>query len=283
MGNLWQPISGVYWKSEPYLPDLNWSVDYWSLFTTIIGALAGAWLGAWAAQKIAKTEKKRDEASQEVRSINAGIILAYNICNIAMSLKKQHLRNLKKSYDNDLSIHEAAKKMPPPREIHIKPQMMYLGAPITPIDELKRICLDKISSNSLAIHAAIALSNAINNLNSSISTYNSQIDLFRRAEFPPGFQFEHLYLGIPVNGSVNNFYGDTLNGLCDYNDDVIFFALVLCDKLQSLGDKIIPDYEKQTGRTDTKISKIDITDPILDGLVPQHERYESWLSGFKTK
>lgn len=283
MSDKWEPVAGVFLKSKPMLPLFSLSVDLWPLITTIIGALAGAWLGAWAAQKIAKAEKDRDEITREFRSLNSAMIMSYNIANTAMVLKRQYLRDLKNSYERDIEKYEALKNSPPPHRLEIEPRLINLGATTTPITVLQQIVLDKLSSNSSATNTISALASAISNLNDSITRHNSFISLFQQSAYPPGYSFEHMYLGIPVNGNVNNIYGDTLRALYSYNEDVIFFAIKLNDDLREAGLKILPMYRRLTRRIDSDIPDIDLSEPILQNLVPQHEEYESWLSGFKLK
>ncbi|MCE5993710.1 hypothetical protein LVV80_17055 [Pseudomonas sp. KCA11] len=283
MADIWGPVDGVYTASTSWLPSFGWSVDYWSLFTTITGALAGAGLGAWAAQKIAKNEKERDESTKELRSVNSGIVLSYNISNTAMSLKKQHVRGLKDNHDKDIANFEALQSQPPPRLIKINPQFVHLGAITTPIAPLQGIVLEQMASNGSAINSAITLADAIDHLNRTISLYNDLLDSYRQADLPAGFKIEHLYLGIPVGGKVNNIYRDTLASLSAYTDDVIFFALKLCDDLIEHGQSMLPKHRKLTGNPSADITDIDISDCILEGLIPQHEPYMNWLAGFSKK
>lgn len=283
MASLWKPVDGVFWNTAPLFPSFGWGVDYWSLFTTVIGALAGAWLGAWAAQKIAKNEKTRDESTKELRSVNSGIVLSYSISNTAMCLMKQHVRRLVENYKIDIAKFEAQKKLPPPQIINITPIFFHLGAVTTPIASLQKIVLEQLASNGAAINTVTTLADSIDNLNSSIILHNKLIDAYTRSEFPTGFKLEHLYLGIPAGGKVNNIYRDTLMSLHQHTQDVAFFALKLCDDLTEHGISMLPKHKKTTGNGNADITEIDISECILEGLVPQHEAYESWLRGFTKK
>src|SRR5690349_16473622 len=89
---------------------LNWIepwIDWESLkafansaFTTsLVGALAGAFAGARAAQVIAERSKLRDEISKQIRDTNAAMVVSFTIANSVLALKKQHVAELKTSYD----------------------------------------------------------------------------------------------------------------------------------------------------------------------------------------
>ena len=70
-----------------------------SLGGALVGAGAGAWAGAWAAQRIASREKLRDQLIQEVRKTNAAISITITIWNRSLSLKAQHVLELKRQFE----------------------------------------------------------------------------------------------------------------------------------------------------------------------------------------
>jgi hypothetical protein len=68
--------------TAPGILDLNSN-----LFTSLIGALAGAFAGAYGGQLIVERSKTRDELLKEMRNTNAAIMLAFGMCNTALSLR----------------------------------------------------------------------------------------------------------------------------------------------------------------------------------------------------
>ena len=68
-------------------------------FTAIAGSCAGAFAGAWAAQRIAARGKERDDFLAEIRNTSAATVVALSICNSFLSIKKQHVKRLKDTFD----------------------------------------------------------------------------------------------------------------------------------------------------------------------------------------
>jgi hypothetical protein len=70
-----------------------------SAFTTsLLGSLAGAFAGAVAAQRIVERGKRREELLSEIRNTNAAIVLAFGVCNLYLTLKKQSVKAMGESY-----------------------------------------------------------------------------------------------------------------------------------------------------------------------------------------
>jgi 23S rRNA (adenine2030-N6)-methyltransferase len=65
----------------------------------MLSALFGAWAGATAAQRIAERSNKRTQLRSEIGNNNAGIILAFDICNAHLTAKSQHIAALKADFD----------------------------------------------------------------------------------------------------------------------------------------------------------------------------------------
>jgi hypothetical protein len=70
-------------------------------FTSIVGALAGAFAGAYGGQLIVERGRTREQMLAEIRNANAAIMIAYSICNMLLSLKGQHLKPFKETYDKN--------------------------------------------------------------------------------------------------------------------------------------------------------------------------------------
>jgi hypothetical protein len=68
-------------------------------FTAIAGSCAGAFAGAWVAQRIAARGKERDDFIAEMRNTSAATVVALSICNSFLSIKKQHVKRLKDTFD----------------------------------------------------------------------------------------------------------------------------------------------------------------------------------------
>src|SRR5689334_19372520 len=64
-----------------------------------IVAGTGAFAGAYGAQIITERSKLREELTKEIRNTNAAISISFGICNFLLSMKHQHVKDLKEKYD----------------------------------------------------------------------------------------------------------------------------------------------------------------------------------------
>lgn len=280
MAELWEPVSGVFWKNTPLVSD-------WSLLTnflespfliSVFGALAGAYFGAWAAQRNAANSKLRDEFLREIRSANRGILLGLSLVNVALSMKRQHIAPLKSSYDIDLErLKQYEVTHSPGAVLHISPMLMRLQGMSSPATSLHQLLLDQ--SSEKAHRAVMGLIEAVDNLNDAIEIRNNILENIKNGNLPKNYEFEHIYFGLPVNGNVNNEYGDTINGIHLYCDDVIFFSLKTCEYLKEHGEHFSSKYKKLS-RESINICTVDMSAASEAGLLPDEKNYESWLSGF---
>lgn len=285
MTELWEPVNGVFTASASWLPSLDFSVDYWSLFTTVIGALAGAWLGAWAAQRIAARHKLRDELQKEMRSTNAGIMLSHTITNLSYALKKQHIKKLKDNYDRDcllFDLYKQGKANGAEKELFkISPNLDRLEEVAPPISALQTIVMGQISTTGRAIASVIALADAIGNLNDTLRGRNNLLEKVKEDKLPQGAKIEHFYFGIPyAEGKANIEYGCYVQALWLYTNDIIFFSIKLSEDLREHGLHVVKKHKKNFRGDAPKVSDFDLSKAEQEGLLPKDEEYESWLSGF---
>lgn len=280
MSELWEPMAGVFWKTTPLLPMMDnlQALGNSSFFTTVIGALAGAFFGAWAAQRNAENSKLRDELLREIQASNRGIMLGHSIVNVALSMKNQHIATLKKSYDDDLArLKEYQIKTAPKVALTVSPVLMRLPGINSTDAALQKLIVDQ--SSEKAFRAIMALSEAIGNFNDTIAVRNGILDNVKNGSIPRDFKFEDIYFGLPVNGNINNEYGDTIKGIYNYNNDIIFYSIKLCEYLQTHAESIAKEYKKRF-RKKIKIYSTDLVAAKSAGLLPNEEDYESWLSGY---
>lgn len=214
MTDLWEPVSGIFWRSAPLVPDIGWSVDYGALFTSVVGALAGAGIGAWTAGYISERNKVREQLTKEIRDTNAAIVLSLGIMNCGIALKKQHVKELQEDYDAQRGkCREIIVKMAaghPQTEI---PQinLLELQEIAPPVVHLQDIVLSRLSTVGRALSAATALTDAVVNLNTMLARRNELITRFKNNDFPPGASKEHFCFGLRYgNGQTNEEYGDSV-------------------------------------------------------------------------
>ncbi|MEE9944936.1 hypothetical protein [Pseudomonas sp. 43(2021)] len=289
---LWEPIDGVFTASASWLP----AMDFWDKFewfpfimtaaAAFITALVGAWLGAWAAQRIASRNKLRDELQKELRSTNAGIMLAHTVVNLAYALKKQHIKRLKESYENDCKAFEQYKQeVAAGKEgisFEMAPNLDRLEEITTPITHLQDIVMGKISTTGRAIASVAAMSDAIQNLNDTLRGRNGLIEKIKDDKLPAGAKIEDFYFGLPyAKGKVNLEYRCYVQALSLYTDDTIFFSIKLCDDLREHGLHVVKKFSKEFRGEAPGVSNFDWSKAEQEGLLPKDEDYESWLSGFQ--
>nr|WP_314530875.1 hypothetical protein [uncultured Pseudomonas sp.] len=289
MASLWEPVSGVFWSSAPLIPSMEWLTNLGnsSFFTSVFGALTGAFAGAWAAQRIAERGKLREEMQKELRNINAGIALALSTVNLVLALKKQHLRDLKKSYDDDCARHKMYVQNKHTGQnaeaFELSLNLLNFQELSPPIATLQEIIMGRLSTAGRALATVTSLTDAFGSLNYSIAKRNELIERMKEGQLPEGAKAEHFYLGIPyAAGKTNNEYGSYINAMSEYLDDTIFFSLELCEDLQIHGRHIAEKYRKKFGGELLDVTTINLEQARKEDLLPMNEAYERWRSSFES-
>ncbi|WLG70030.1 hypothetical protein [Pseudomonas brassicacearum] len=286
MTELWEPVGGIFWSTAPLLPHLNLSTEHVALLTSIVGALAGAGIGAWAAGHISEKNKTRDQLTKEIRDTNAAIMLALGVMNAGIGLKRQHIKPLKESYDEQREkvkriIAEMAKGQ---QQIDF-PQINLIQLPeiAPPVIYLQEIVLSRLSTAGRALASVTQLTDAVSNLNVMLKQRNELIRKMKNGEFPVGAKKEHLCFGLRYgNGETNEEYHDSVQGISSYTDDIIFFGSELCLDLLEHADLLVGRFKKRLRGPVPEINKIDLSKARLDGWIPDGEGYKNWTSGFRT-
>lgn len=258
-----------------------------SAFTT---SLAGAFAGAYAAQRIAAKSKVRDELIKEIRNTNAGLILALTITNLALAIKRQHVQNLKNSYDDDVrnaNAHLLGVRngtIDPKAPLILSMNFISLQGISPPIESLREIVLAKLSTHGRALAAVTALADGITNLNDALRRRNDLIADYKAKKLPEGAGIHELYLGLQYDeGHVNSEYGNTVQGIYLYVNDVIFFGMKLCEDLREHGGRVVKNNKKTLKNAPSDLVEIDFK-PAKDlGLIPNEDEYMSWTSGMQVK
>jgi hypothetical protein len=285
MASLWEPVNGVFWSSAPLLPSIEWLTNLGnsSFFTTVFGALAGAFAGAWAAQRIAVRNKLRDELRKELRNTNAGIMLAIATANIAIGIKRQPVRELKKSYDADrerFRTHLSAGLNP--ETFACAPKLSNFPEVLAPVDALQEVVLGGLSTTGRELSAVVQVTAAYGNLNNAMAKYNELIDRVKDGNLPEGATVLHLYLGLPYGDGISNRqFGGYIPAIAKYTDDAIFYSVKLIEDLQAHGAFYAEQHRKEFGGEAPSIGGIDPARADKDGLIPKDDEYASWIAGFK--
>ncbi len=263
-----------------------------SAFTTsLVGALAGAYAGAYAAQMIAERSKERAEFQTQIRNTNAAITLSFMVCNAAISLKRQQTKGLCDTYfkkkaelEGFLQKRKAGEISP---DIPFQFQADFRSIPFAavPIDALRSLIYEKLSVSARPLALVTTLAGALSSLADTTANRNGLIASFkelspqdREAALPA------LYFGRPYGeGHVSTDYLDTMTGLQNLTDDVIFFSHQLCKDLATHGNKVLDKFKSQFKGVVEQIHATELSPEKTAGLMPPDEQYSEWLSGFRER
>jgi hypothetical protein len=255
-----------------------------SQFTSsVFGALLGAFAGAYTAHRIASSSKRREEMEVHIRSVNVAISTSFLICNSALSLKKQHINGLYKNYIEDRARYEDALANPPKdRVIEFGNDLKILHMPYMPIEILEKTAYEKISLKGRPLALISTIANSIETLRTSLDYRNNLIENFKLL-FPtiPEMRALEHYFGFPFSdGSVNQEYLDSMKGIYQYTDDVIFFSSLLCDDLKSHGEALRKSYKKSYGKKVDQITEFEFKTPKSLEIWPNNSDYKDWMDMF---
>lgn len=258
-----------------------------SSFTT---SLAGAFAGAYAAQRIAERGKIRDELTKEIRATNSGLILTLTITNLAIAIKKQHVKKMKESYDEDLRRFDEHKQkiasgvLDRRSPLELTMDFRFLPTISPPIAALQDIVLGQMSTPGSALATVTALADGISNMNATIEKRNSLLTNYKAGNIPDGAPIQALYLGFSYgDGKTNREYGDSMEGLNSYTNDVIFFGTKLCEDLSRHGEKVISKNRKILKGVSSKLVEVDLQPAREMGLIPEDSEYKEWLGGVQER
>jgi hypothetical protein len=188
-----------------------------AFFTAITGSLAGAFAGAYGGYVIVERGRVREELLKEIRNTNAAILIAFSVCNSLLSLKGQHLKRLKETYDGQrrevvrrCELLKSGAGMPDTMfEFSADFQTLFLSP--LPLDVLQTQVFEKLSPTGQVILLTTTLRQTIHNLGSSILLRNKIIEGFKIRSPLQQNELITLYFGLPYGGGhVNQEYPTAL-------------------------------------------------------------------------
>ncbi len=224
---------------------------------------------------------------KEFQHTNAVLSLAVTVASLALALKKQHVKALKSSYDNDRKNYEAHKtkvitrQIPATTQFEMTPNMLYLQEISPPIAAIQDIVLSRLSTVGRTISTVTAVADSVVNLNAALAKRNELLTAFKNKQFPEGASIHHMYLGLPYGETnTNQEYGGTVKAISLYTDDIIFFSIKLCEDVRDHGETLKKRYKSRLKGNPPRITTFDFEKPLREGLIPNDESYEDWLCGF---
>lgn len=258
-----------------------------AFISAFLSALAGAGLGVWGAQRLAERAARRRELFDALRQANALIVLATTISNQALSIKKQYIAPISKTYFEERKDAEATNDLllsggTPIEKVHFKAEMVHITPLTVPIEALKNLTYSAQLMSGRALALVAMVEQSLTELSHAIGVRSEQIELFKSSGFPMEI-FVQNYFGLKRrDGNTDALYHDCMVAVSHYTDDVAFFAAELADDLQAHAAHVREKLIKLT-KDVNKVTTVDFSGPRKSGLMPSRENYESWLSGFKSQ
>lgn len=252
-----------------------------TFLTSLVGAGAGAWAGAYAAQKIAMRSKARDELLNEIRSSNSGVRLAGMICNACLTLKKQHVKALKETYEKTKA------ELNQPRNNPVTPQKIFkftadfqtipsISIPNETFEALQKIVFEKLNASTRATILVPTLLQAINHFNSAIADRNALIEEIRTSRPHDDQQLAEFYFGLrDAQGNTDNRYGSVIDALSSYIDDSLFFSKTIADDLGSHGRLVKEQLKRRFPNEMIEATTFGIAESYREFL-PSPSNYPGW-------
>lgn len=256
-------------------------VLYDPLFMAVVAAGLATWTGARAAEKTGIKNARREAALAEIKHINHAIMVAYSIANTMLVFKKQIILKLVNDYVGgrnkffqDVAKSKSSNVNEDNRVVSVSSNLIYIDAPLLPLDSLDSLIFEKISSGSRCLAATIQLREYYNYLTSAIHIRRNVI------ENKSGKLTSHIYYGYPHQNTVDNRYHDSIFAIKSYVDHLIFFSTVICEDLVVNGNSVAKKFKEEHGDGAPLIDRVNFEMAYSEGLVPFSSEYKSWLSSF---
>src|SRR5215471_15527173 len=161
---------------EPWLKILQSETFWVGIGTAAIGSFAGAWGGAWAAQRIADRVKRRELLMGELIKCNTALELAHTICNEALTMKLQYIRERFTEFKRlEGIVLEAARRLRAGQHGMLDlggVEMNIIEEFNAPIDRLVDKVFDMVTVSGRPRGAVSVLRRCIGSLNDSIRARN---------------------------------------------------------------------------------------------------------------
>lgn len=245
-----------------------------------LASLAGALGGALAAQGIADKRVRRKQLSDEIKSCNAGLDAAGATLNSFLNLKGQLLVDLKRGFDQQrAAVHAHALAMDEGRVV--KGQRLELGGVDhgslpqmrVPVDRLEIVMMEQLSISGRPRGLTNMVLQSVERANEMIRERN---EIIQKLKGLPTNEMVARVFGLPSQGGVDNTYGDCVQGVWKYSNDVIYFTRELCIELMKYGKKVEKRYKSTFKGIHPKTMKMNFDTPEAIRLMPPDADYASW-------
>lgn len=260
---------------------VDWGAILNGIAIASVGSFAGAFAGALGAQRIAERSKGRDDLRREIRNVNAAIMVAFDVCNTLLSVKKQYVKDLRDTYDahkREFIAHcEKRQQQEPLAPFEIRANLMTLSLPPMPIDVLQTLIFERLFIGGRPLVLTTALDRTVDGLTASFEARNRFIESFKQN--PPNTnRLITLYFGLPFEGGVNTDYPSFVEAIYSQTDDGIYYSKRLADDLVEYGEKCADTFKERFGLGAPNINKPVWKD--AGDLMPEEDAYADWARIF---
>jgi hypothetical protein len=243
----------------------------WSVFNSNFwAALAGAFAGAVAASKFAARQERRDQLVRTINETNAAISISLSACEAYLAHKTRLIDPLTRTYQNDIASYNQPESSEQTNSPHITLNRIESNVGVVQCEALQALIF-KIPSSTDIIRLVAILAHSNSTLNGDLTERN---DLIHAMRLTNEDDRKALYFGVArKNGFADKTYPHLVNSLSELTDDCIFFSWLICELLHTEGLDIRQDRKWLPATV-----PIDFQRAVLDGVIPNPERYPVWKS-----
>lgn len=225
----------VFWEIDCHqLAKLSWGTFEKFLNSQFVSAflssLFGAGLGAWSAYKFAERSSRVKELKDSLRQFDAVAIFSVGVLNEALAMKKQYIKPLTEKYFKERvkaeQLHQKLLKGEAVKEeVIFEAELTQSASVATPSESIKNLILSSNSTSGKTLMLSLMLEQSIINYSNLNNMRNNLINDFQSKEFSTQDEFLQDYFGLKKkNGKTQRTYHDSMQGISQYLDDIIFFS-----------------------------------------------------------
>jgi hypothetical protein len=255
----------------------------WGIGSAAVGAFFAALIGAWGAREIARRVEARNEILQEIRSINLAIYIAHGIANTLLTIKEQHLQQLREQLGQDRL--RFAAHLQGFRDV---PQFVYerdfelMTPPALDTRALNDLLMSRINATGAILVITQKLIQTAHSLNDAIIVRNNIIGRLRVDGPDDDLEFAYIYFGIrDSSGNIDGAYHDSVRNIYFYTDYCIVFGVLLIEALHRHGVTIRTKYLRRHRQRLPIIAKVDWKSADAAALMPSRAGYPDYQEQFR--
>lgn len=257
-------------RTIPGLPEL-----FFELMAAVT-VLAAAFFGAWFADIRARKAQERQRLLREFHLLASVGEEATAICEAALNLKRQHIKDLCDQYFFDRKRVLKNLELPPVHKEAIEITFDLRNLPEAYFDDISM--LQRLSeserSQGLLLQAA-ALRGSISGLKMAIQMRDEMIKVFHAL---PQEVVSRMYFGLEVaNGVKDERYKDSIEGLALAVDTIIFHSFCLSRRLAQRALSVRGELRDRHNAKNLRLVYADYSADTISALFPNFSDFQDWL------